>query len=140
MEQGAGSREQGGGKAVSDFRFQDFEIWKKAVEIGSRILDEADRLEDRRMHRFAEQLRAAALSVSNNIAEGSGSSSDKEFASFLNIARRSAFETANMLIIFDRRGLISEGSASAILAALAEECRMITGFRRTIRTNSCGKR
>jgi hypothetical protein len=30
--------------------------------------------------------------ISNNIAEGSGSFSDKEFASFLNIARRSVHD------------------------------------------------
>lgn len=27
------------------FRFQDFEIWKKAIEIGDKLLDIADELE-----------------------------------------------------------------------------------------------
>jgi four helix bundle protein len=46
------------------------------------------------------------MSMSNNIAEGSGSSSVKEFSQFLNIARRSTFENANILILLERRGLI----------------------------------
>jgi four helix bundle protein len=46
------------------------------------------------------------MSVSNNIAEGSGASSKKDFKNFLNFARRSAFENANILIILERRGLI----------------------------------
>jgi four helix bundle protein len=90
------------------FRFQEFEIWKKAISIGGKLLNIADDLENRRLYRFAEQVRGASLSISNNIAEGSGSSSNKEFANFLNIAKRSAFENANMVIVFEKRGLISK--------------------------------
>jgi four helix bundle protein len=55
------------------FRFQDLEIWKKAIEIGDKLLNIADDLEKRKLYRFAEQVRGAGLSISNNIAEGSGS-------------------------------------------------------------------
>jgi four helix bundle protein len=110
------------------FRFQDLEIWKKAVEIGDRLFDIADELEKRKLYRFAEQLRGAGLSISNNISEGSGSFSDKEFAQFLNIARRSTFENANMILVFKRRGLISEENKSILLEELGQECKMITGF------------
>jgi len=58
---------------VNMFRFQDLEVWKKAIGI-------ADKLEKKRLSKFAEQVRAAGLSMSNNISEGSGSFSDKEFA------------------------------------------------------------
>jgi len=52
------------------FRFQDLEIWKKAVEIANKLFDLADELEKKRLYRFAEQVRGAGLSISNNIAEG----------------------------------------------------------------------
>ena len=119
---------------VGTFRFQNLEIWKKGVEIGQKLLDLADILEKRKLYRFAEQLRGASLSISNNIAEGSGSSSNKEFAYFLNIARRSAFENANMVIVFNRRGLIEKDSQDELLRELEEECRMITSFIRTLRS------
>ena len=48
------------------FRFQDLEIWKKAIEIGNKLFDIADELERKRLFRFAEQVRAAGLSMSNN--------------------------------------------------------------------------
>ncbi|MFC1495465.1 four helix bundle protein [Thermodesulfobacteriota bacterium] len=110
------------------FRFQDLEIWKKAIEIGDKLFDIADNLENRKLYRFAEQMRGAGLSISNNIAEGSGSYSDKEFAQFLNIARRSTFEDANMVIVFEQRGLIDSGIRDELLKDLEEECKMITGF------------
>jgi|GEM_PF-5352787 len=37
---------------------------------------------------------------------GSGSASDVDFANFLNPARRSVFEVANMLILFAREGYL----------------------------------
>ena len=115
------------------FRFQDLDIWKKAIEIGNKLLDIADDLEKRRLYRFAEQVRGASLSISNNIAEGSGSSSNKEFANFLNIAKRSAFENANMVIVFEKRGLITSKAKDELLKDLEEECKMISGFIRSLK-------
>jgi four helix bundle protein len=114
------------------FRFQDLEIWKKAIQIGNRLLDLADDLEKRKLYRFAEQVRAAGISMSNNIAEGSGSISNREFGQFLNIARRSTFENANMLLVFEMRGLITKEERDSILSELEEECKMITGFMRSL--------
>ena len=115
------------------FRFQKLDIWKKAVDIGNKLLDIADELEKRRLYRFAEQVRGASLSISNNIAEGSGSNSKSEFASFLNIAKRSAFENANMAIVFQQRGLISAQDMEDLLSALEQECKMITSFIKALK-------
>jgi hypothetical protein len=60
---------------MAKFRFQDLEIWKEAIEIGNILFDKADKLEVKKLFRFAEQLRGAGMSISNNIAEGSGSHS-----------------------------------------------------------------
>ena len=114
------------------FRFENLDIWKRSVDLASRLFDIADELEAKKLFRFAEQLRGAGLSVPNNIAEGSGSTSDKEFRHFLNIARRSVFENANMLIIFQRRGLVSADQRAQLVQELDELCRMITSFSRSL--------
>jgi four helix bundle protein len=121
-------------KGSYSFRFQNLDIWKKAVEIGMELFDIADELDRRHLHRFAEQLRAAGLSMSNNIAEGSGSYSKKEFNQFLNIARRSTFENANMTIIYQMRQLISGEQKEHLLEELDELCRMISGFVRSLKS------
>jgi four helix bundle protein len=56
----------------------------------------AERLDGRKLYRYAEQLRAAALSVPNNVAELAGSLHASEFKQFLNIARRSVFEAMGL--------------------------------------------
>lgn len=111
----------------------DLEIWRDAIGIGSSLFDIADSLESRKLYRFAEQLRGAGLSMSNNIAEGSGSSSKRDFSSFLNIARRSTFENANVVLVLEQRGLISETETTELLRKLDRLCRKITNFQKTLR-------
>ena len=67
---------------MAKFRFQDLEIWKTAIDIGDELFDISDSLDKKRLYRFAEQLRGAGMSMSNNIAEGSGSSSVKSSCNF----------------------------------------------------------
>ena len=118
---------------MSKFRFQDLEIWKDAIEIGDELFDIADMLENKKLFRFADQLRGAGMSMSNNIAEGSGSSSKKEFSQFLNIARRSSFENANILMLLQKRGLTTQDMLDSLLEKLDHLCRKITNFQRTLK-------
>jgi len=65
-------------------------------------------------------------------AEGSGSSSKKDFKQFLNMARRSTFENANILILLKRRNLITERSLEKLLNELDHLSRQITNFQSTL--------
>jgi four helix bundle protein len=114
------------------FRFEELEIWRKAVTMSDGVFALCDQLEQRKYFRFAEQLRAATLSITNNIAEGSGSQSKRDFANFLNIARRSVFETANMLLMFSRNGYVKSDGINDFLSELEEESRMLLAFIRTL--------
>lgn len=115
------------------FRFENLEIWKRSIEIAEKLFDIANELEGKKLYKFAEQLRGAALSISNNIAEGSGSNSKKEFVQFLNIAKRSCFENANMAILFEKKGYVQTQYKQAILSELEDLCRMISGFIKTLK-------
>ena len=118
---------------MAKFRFQDLEIWRMAIDIADGLFDIAEVLDKKKLYRFAEQLRGAGMSMSNNIAEGSGSSSKKEFIQFLNIARRSTFENANILILLQRRELISAQVLQKLLDQLDHLCRMITNFQKSLK-------
>ena len=111
------------------FRFQDLKIWEAAIQIADELFDIADELEKKRLYRFAEQMRGAAMSAPNNIAEGSGSSSKKEFTQFLNMARRSTYENANILILLQKRSLVSSEYLAQLLDKLDHLCRQITKFQ-----------
>ena len=114
------------------FRFENMDIWKDALDVSDMLFDLSNKADNIKFFKFAEQLRAAGMSISNNIAEGSGSFSDKEFASFLNIARRSVFECANILHIFLRRNIISPEEKDQIYIELTSLSKRITNFRKTL--------
>jgi len=117
------------------FRFENLEIWQRSVEVARKLFRLAQELGKMNLYRFADQLRGAGLSMPNNIAEGSGSTSKKEFIQFLNIARRSTFENASMIMIFAKDNLISEDMKNEIIQDLDELCRMITAFSRRLNGN-----
>lgn len=116
------------------FRFQDLEIWTMAIEIADELFDIADDLEHKKLFRFAVQLRGSGMSMSNNIAEGSGSSSKKVFHRYLDIAKSSTFENANITILLNRRNLVDQKRKDKILEQLDHLCRKITNFQKTLRT------
>jgi four helix bundle protein len=115
------------------FRFQDLKIWQLANKIAGELFDIADTLDQRALHRFAEQLRGAAMSMSNNIAEGSGSSFKREFKQFLNTARRSTFENANILILLQMKNHVTRESLDGFLDELDHLCRQITNFQNSLK-------
>lgn len=114
------------------FRFEDLEIWQLARSLGVKLHRLAEELDKKRLYRYAEQLRAAGLSLTNNISEGSGSLHKREFIQYLNIARRSLFEDASMLMVFETLGLFETGQIDELLADCDILSRKITNFSRTL--------
>jgi four helix bundle protein len=117
---------------MGNFRFEDLQIWQKACAIGDQLDVISDDLEKRGKRRYAEQLRGAALSVSNNIAEGSGSKSEKDFRNFLNIARRSVFENANIVLFLRRKGVVGAEAAAELLDGLRVLSAQIAAFAKSL--------
>lgn len=116
----------------ASFRFESLDIWKLAIEINNNLFDISDLLISKKKFKFAEQLDSASMSISNNIAEGSGSFSSKDFANFLNISRRSVFECSNILIILLMRKFIDQKTKNDLFQKLYHLSKMITNFRKAL--------
>ena len=119
---------------MDDFRFEKLEIWKQGILVSNQLFDIAELADKKRFYKFGEQLRAASMSITNNIAEGSGSFSDKDFANFLNMSRRSVFECANIIYLFEIREIIDTESRKEIYDKLINLSKKITNFRKALIT------
>src|SRR5688500_2238557 len=83
-------------------RFEDVPVWQEAVEL-ARSMYEFTALDPFRPHPgLREQLERAAVSVSNNIAEGFARGTTNELLAFLYIARGSAGEVRSMMRVVER--------------------------------------
>src|SRR5438094_10319862 len=83
-------------------RFEDLPVWNTAIELAVQVYTLTERLQFRRRRSLRDQVERAAVSVSNNIAEGFERGTNNELLSFLYIARGSAGEVRSMLCLLER--------------------------------------
>lgn len=83
-------------------RFEDLPVWKDAIELAVRVFALTARPIFRRYRSVRDQVERAAMSVSNNIAEGFERGTTQELLTFLYIARGSCGETRSVLWLCDR--------------------------------------
>lgn len=81
---------------------------------------------------LTSQIVRSAVSIPSNIAEGSGRTTNKEFARFLDIALGSAFELETQLIIASRIDNVSEIEAKNKIEKLQELQKMIKSFKSSL--------
>ncbi|MBI5739148.1 MAG: four helix bundle protein [Nitrospirae bacterium] len=83
-------------------RFEDLPVWKAAIELAEKIYAMTERQQFRRKYSLRDQIERAALSVSNNVAEGFERGTTQELLTFLYIARGSAGEVRSILCFIER--------------------------------------
>lgn len=114
------------------FRFESLAIWKLAIEYGDECYKVAGELPAEERYALADQLRRAAVSISNNIAEGSGSATNKNFSSFLDIAVKSTLETVNILFFGLRRSYFTKQEFDRLYEKAENLIKKIRAFKNTL--------
>src|SRR5688572_17637700 len=111
-------------------RFEDLPVWQAAVDLAHRVYAVTRDRSFRQEGDLCDQLRRAALSVSNNIAEGFERGSTAELLTFLYYARGSAGEVRSMMQFVDGEpGAEHLQSQISDLKSLAESCsRQLRGW------------
>lgn len=111
-------------------KFEDIIAWQKAQDHAVYIYKQFRSLKD---FYFRDQVCSAAVSISNNIAEGFDRQSNKELCRFLYIALGSASEVKSMIYLANRLGYISVKEKEDIVGQCSEISRLIQGFIRSIK-------
>ena len=78
--------------------FEELEVWKKARSLCQKIYRITDYEKFSKDYRFVAQIRAAAGSIMDNIAEGFEHENNKELIRFLYISKGSCGEIRSQLI------------------------------------------
>jgi four helix bundle protein len=115
-------------------RFEELEIWQAAQNFAVQLyVDFGAESPAARDFAFVNQIRAAVVSISNNIAEGFECASAREFGRFLVIAKRSCGEVRSMLWLAPRLGYLEAAEASGLRATAETLSRRIAAFARALR-------
>ncbi|HRN55202.1 MAG TPA: four helix bundle protein [Agriterribacter sp.] len=78
-------------------KFEELEIWKQARVLSLKVFQFTQKEIFAKEYRFKDQIKSAAGSVMDNIAEGFERSSRLEFVNFLGIAKGSCGEVKSQL-------------------------------------------
>jgi four helix bundle protein len=104
-------------------RFEDLPVWQEAAKLYNCALDFLEKPNLPVSSGFRGQLDRAALSVSNNIAEGFWRITTAELISFLGIARGSAAEVCSMIAVVAKRPKLGQFAGDfARIQQTAESC------------------
>jgi four helix bundle protein len=111
-------------------KFEELPVWKEAARLYNRVLDLLEEPGVPLTSGFRNQLDRAALSVSNNIAEGFERVTTNELLAFMGIARGSGGEVRSMMaVVKDRPKLRPHVRHLQEIRALAESCaRQLTAW------------
>ncbi len=88
--------------------YKELKVWKKAVDLAINVYEVTNSFPDEEKYGITSQLRRSSVSISSNIAEGSGRNTPKDFSKFLSISYGSTCELETQLIIANRAGYLDQ--------------------------------
>ena len=114
------------------FRFEKLTVWQSARQLCGEVYRVTQHFPKEELFGLTSQLRRAAVSITANIAEGSGRNSDRDFAHFLEMAYGSAMETAALLHVATDTGRLDAPKRDALLGLTAEVSAQLNALNRTL--------
>ncbi len=114
------------------FNFEKLDAWNLVIEFSDEIYTATRRFPKDEQFGLRSQLRRAACSISANLAEGSGRSSKKDFARFVEIAFGSLMETVSHLVISKRQEFIQAPTYTELYDKAERLGRVLSGLRRSL--------
>lgn len=123
------SYEKGGNIA---FRFEKLTIWTDAIALATDIYLITENFPKEELFSLTSQLRRSVSAISANIAEGSGSTSKKEFCRYLDIAAKSTYEVVSHLEIARIQKYITEEEKQVLYTRAEHLVRKIRSLNNTL--------
>jgi len=113
--------------------YKDLRIWQEAVALALATYRATMAFPKHELYGLTSQMRRAAVSISSNIAEGKGHSSDGDFGRFLYHARGSLLELQTQIVIAQGLANLTEQDAAKLTRATDDLVRGLNGLIQTVR-------
>lgn len=110
-------------------KFEEIIAWQRAKDLTLAIYKHFSNLQD---FGFRDQIRRAAVSIGNNIAEGFERHGNKELRHFLFIAKGSCAEVRSMLHIASELGYLNNAEFEKCYNDTLEIPKLLSGFIKTL--------
>ena len=108
--------------------FEKLIVWQKSIEFAAKCVQISNRLPRKYQYSFVDQLVRSALSISSNIAEGSGRGTKRDQANFYAIAKGSLYESVNILKLLEKIKVVESNKLKNIYIDAEEIAKMLHGL------------
>lgn len=108
--------------------FRDLKVWMKAHQLTIGIYRTTREFPKEELFGLTSQMRRSSSSIGANVAEGCGRRSDGELTRFLHIARGSAVELENHLLLARDLEYLAGKKCDELVTQVDEVQRMLTAF------------
>ena len=115
------------------FDFEKLDVYQKALAFTNRIYQVTKSFPREEQFGTVAQLRRAALSVAQNLAEGCGRRGKNDRRHFFDMARASVYESIPLLQVSEAQGFLQNGASRKLYDDSTELSRMISGLINTLR-------
>jgi four helix bundle protein len=109
------------------FLFAKLKVYQRAVGLAERVSTLTSKF-PRGSWYLADQLNRASLSISLNIAEGNGRSTERDRRNFFSIARGSVHECVPLIELCQRGRLLADGTYGELRDELEAIAKMLSGL------------
>jgi len=114
------------------FRFEKLEVWQEARKINQVIYRLTRKFPREELFAMTSQIRRASVSVSSNIAEGSGRNPDKDFAHFLEQSYGSLMEVASVFYLALDEGYVTENDLDPLFDEIEKLAKRTASLNRSL--------
>jgi four helix bundle protein len=116
--------------------FKELKIWQKARLLNKDIYVLTKTFPSEELYVLTSQMRRASISISSNIAEGSGRATDKDFSRFVDVAIGSSFELESQLYLGFDLEYYNESVLNTYLDKIQEIQKMVIQFKKKLNPES----
>jgi four helix bundle protein len=113
--------------------YRDLRIWQEVVQLAIEIYRATTVFPKHELYGLTSQMRRAAVSISSNIAEGKGHSSDGDFGRFLFHARGSLLELQTQIIVAQGLEYLPDHQVAKLIQTTDNLGRGLNGLIQTVR-------
>lgn len=117
---------------MKTFSFEKLEVWKDAKALTVFLYRLTKAFPEDEKYGLVKQIRRALISVSSNLAEGSGRTGKKDQAHFYQMAYGSLMEVLSQVLISVELGYISPENESEIRSQIIKISNKINSLRKKL--------
>ena len=122
----------------SAFGFQDLEVYQEARKLRKVMYEVAKSLPVEERFALGQQVRRAAVSLTNNMAEGYGRFNWQETTQFFRHARGSLMELVDDMSVCEDEQYTDEATLAALHSRAESVLRLINGYIRYLQKEKAG--